>query len=72
LESLIVENERLFSIFTGLISLKHINIDRWDEMIDLDDIFDPSKILYLEADLMHLKQLRLFTNLRSLEFNNSC
>jgi hypothetical protein len=53
--------------------LKHINIRRWDEMIDLDDIFDPSKILYLEADLMHLKQLPLFTNLRSLKLKkNSC
>jgi hypothetical protein len=52
--------------------LKHINIHRWDEMIDLDDIFDPSKILYLEADLMHLKQLRLFTNLRSLKLKISC
>jgi hypothetical protein len=55
-----------------LISLKHINIERWNEMIDLDDIFDPSKILYLEADLMHLKQLRLFTNLRSLKLNTYC
>jgi hypothetical protein len=52
--------------------LKHINIGRWDEMIDLDDIFDPSKILYLEADLMHLKQLPLFTNLISLKLKYSC
>ncbi len=36
-------------MFIGLISLKHICIEKWDEMIDLDDIFDTSKILSLET-----------------------
>ena len=34
--------------FTGLKLLTNIGIGHWEEMIDLDDIFDPSKILYLE------------------------
>ena len=34
--------------FTGLKLLTNIGFYDWDEMIDLDDIFDPSKILYLE------------------------
>jgi hypothetical protein len=34
--------------FTGLKLLTNIVIRDWDVMIDLDDIFDPSKILYLE------------------------
>ena len=34
--------------FTGLKLLTDIGIDYWDEMIDVDDIFDPSKILYLQ------------------------
>jgi hypothetical protein len=34
--------------FTGLKLLTNIDIDRWDEKIDLDDIFDPSKILDLQ------------------------
>ena len=35
-------------IFTGLKLLTNIGVFHWDEMIDLDDIFDPSKILDLE------------------------
>ena len=34
--------------FTGLKLLTKIGIGNWDEMIDLGDIFDPSKILDLE------------------------
>jgi hypothetical protein len=34
--------------FTGLKLLKNIGISHWNEMIDLDDIFDPSKILDLQ------------------------
>jgi hypothetical protein len=34
--------------FTGLKLLTNIGIGHWNEMIDLDDIFDPSKILDLE------------------------
>ena len=34
--------------FTGLKLLTNIFIGNWDEMIDLDDIFDPSKILDLQ------------------------
>jgi hypothetical protein len=33
--------------FTGLKLLRKIGIDHWNEMIDLDGIFDPSKILDL-------------------------
>jgi hypothetical protein len=33
--------------FAGLKLLTNIFIWGWDEMIDLDDIFDPSKILDL-------------------------
>jgi hypothetical protein len=37
-------------MFSGLISLQHICItDDWDEIINLDGIFDPSKILKFEA-----------------------
>jgi hypothetical protein len=34
--------------FTGLKLLTNIGISHWNEMIDLDDIFDPSKILDLQ------------------------
>jgi hypothetical protein len=34
--------------FTGLKLLTNIGIWDWNEMIDLDDIFDPSKILDLQ------------------------
>ena len=37
-------------IFTGLKLLTNIGIFHWDEMIDLDDIFDPSKILDLQIE----------------------
>ena len=48
LESLKVSNTSQLVCFTGLKLLTNIGIYRWDEMIDLDDIFDPSKILDLE------------------------
>ena len=34
--------------FTGLKLLTNIGIGDWNEMIDLDDIFDPSKILDIQ------------------------
>jgi hypothetical protein len=34
--------------FAGLKLLTNIGIWDWNEMIDLDDIFDPSKILDLQ------------------------
>ena len=37
-----------FVCFTGLKLLTNIGIYNWNDMIDLDDIFDPSKILGLE------------------------
>jgi hypothetical protein len=61
-------------MFTGLISLKNISIDEYENLsIDLDGIFDPSKILKLEIRRITIYYLdtndeltRLFTNLRSL------
>ena len=41
LESLRVQNTKQLLCFTGLKLLKNIGIRDWDEMIDLDDIFDP-------------------------------
>ena len=48
LESLNVRNTMQLVCFTGLKLLTNIGITHWYEMIDLDDIFDPSKILDLE------------------------
>ena len=48
LESLKVRNTSQLVCFTGLKLLTNIVIGDWNEMIDLDDIFDPSKILDLE------------------------
>ena len=48
LESLKVSNTTQLVCFTGLKLLKNIGIYDWNEMIDLDGIFDPSKILYLQ------------------------
>ena len=48
LESLRVQNTKQLLCFTGLKLLKNIGIRDWDEMIDLDDIFDSSKILDLQ------------------------
>ena len=48
LESLRVQNNKQLLCFTGLKLLKNIGIRDWDEMIDLDDIFDSSKILDLQ------------------------
>ena len=41
LESLKVSNTMQLVCFTGLKLLTNIVIRDWDEMIDLDDIFDP-------------------------------
>ena len=48
LESLKVRNTSQLVCFAGLKLLTNIDIDYWNEMIDLDDIFDPSKILDLQ------------------------
>ena len=48
LESLKVSNTIQLVCFTGLKLLTNIGIGDWNEMIDLDEIFDPSKILDLE------------------------
>ena len=48
LESLKVSNTMQLVCFTGLKLLTNIGITYWDEMIDLDDIFDSSKILDLQ------------------------
>ena len=48
LESLKVTNTSQLVCFAGLKLLTNIGIGDWNEMIDLDDIFDPSKILYLQ------------------------
>ncbi len=57
-------------MFTGLVSLKHVSIEEYQtQKIDLDGIFDPSKILKLEINWHDNKideVLKLFTNLRSL------
>ena len=47
LESLNVYDTMQLVCFTGLKLLTKIGIYDWNEMIDLDDIFDPSKILDL-------------------------
>ncbi len=48
--------------------MKHIRIIHWNEMINTDDIFDPSKILYLKINgAYHPEVLRVFNNLRSLD-----
>ena len=64
-------------MFTGLISLKNISIDEYENLsIDLDGIFDPSKILKLEIKTVTSydheidEVLRLFTNLRSLHLRH--
>lgn len=64
-------------MFTGLVSLKHISIEYYlSQKIDLDGIFDPSKILKLEIIWIKMYDneidnvLRLFTNLRSLHFSD--
>jgi hypothetical protein len=41
-----------------------------DRGIDLDGIFDPSKILKLEIYQHNSEVLQLFTNMRSLDLNN--
>ena len=48
LESLKVSNTSELVCFARLKLLTNIGIGDWNEMIDLDDIFDPSKILYLQ------------------------
>ncbi len=69
LESIFVYEERFLGIFTGLISLKQIYVTHWSQFINIDDIFDPEKIFYLKVNgAIKSETLRLFTNLRSLDF----
>ncbi len=50
LDSITVNFSSSFFMFTELTSLNHISIiNDWDEIINLDGIFDPSKILKLET-----------------------
>ncbi len=72
LENLQVINSRSFLIFTGLNSLKDIQIQEWIEIIDLQGIFDPSKIMNftIHKNTNIDEVLRIFTNLRSLRINN--
>ena len=69
LEYLQVRNSISFLIFTGLTSLKDIWISEWIEIIDLEGIFDPSKILMLKIfEITNINEvLSIFNNLRSLE-----
>ncbi len=77
LESLTVRDLASFLMFTGLVSLKHIQIFKYESYkIDLDGIFDPSKIFKLEIQWIKIydneidEVLRLFTNLRSLHLSD--
>ncbi len=57
-------------MFIGLASLKKIKINEWDEknyFKDINDIFEPSKILCIKTSCnTNYEVLSLFTNLRSL------
>ena len=60
-------------MFTGLTKLKHIEIGEWDQIINLDGIFDPSKILKLQTILgKNYEVLKLFANLRSMYLHYFC
>jgi hypothetical protein len=55
-------------MFIGLASLKKIKINEWDEknyLKDINDIFEPSKILCIKTSCnTNYEVLSLFTNLR--------
>ena len=68
MELLKVENTDQLSFFTGFKQLKHLIIYEWNQTIELDNIFDPKNIHYLECN--HVKNvnfLNIFKNLRSLK-----
>ena len=50
LEHLLINNERSLLLFIGLTSLKHLCIIEWYSDIELDDIFDPSKVIQLNIN----------------------
>jgi hypothetical protein len=55
----------MLSYFSKLKSLKHIKIRKWDEVVDFDEIFDPSLILDLEiSEFSNTQFLNFFRNLR--------
>ena len=69
--SLRVNNTEQLSYFTRLMSLKHIQIACWDKRIDIDEVFDPSKILEVDIgdiNCFEVFPITLFTNLRSLKW----
>ena len=71
LQSLRVNNTEQLSYFTRFMSLKHIQIACWDKRIDIDEVFDPSKILELDIgdiNSFEVFHISLFTNLRSLKW----
>jgi hypothetical protein len=52
-------------------SLKYIQIACWDKRIEIDEVFDPSKILELEIgdiNSFEVFPISQFTNLRSLKW----
>ena len=60
-----VNNCTMLSYFSKLKSLKHIKIRKWDEVVDFDEIFDPSLILDLEiSEFSNTQFLNFFRNLR--------
>ena len=68
LESLSVVNSYELNYFRGLKSLREIYVQEWDGIIEIDEIFDPSKLLKLKIGSIRNKEfLGKFTNLRKLE-----
>ena len=69
--SLRVNNTEQVSYFTRLMSLKYIQIACWDKRIEIDEVFDPSKILELEIgdiNSFEVFPISQFKNLRSLKW----
>ncbi len=62
---------KLLNYFTDLKSLREIVVKiEWDEIIEINKIFDPSKILELEiGSIKKIETLSLFKNLRSLKLS---
>jgi hypothetical protein len=47
LEFLKIEYSFYLEYFTGLKSLKHIKVDKWDRSINIKEIFDPNNLIEL-------------------------
>ncbi len=71
LKKIRVTYAKLLDYFTDLKSLRGIEVKiEWDEIIEINKIFDPSKILELEiGSIKKIETLSLFKNLRSLKLN---